>query len=302
MLILLGFSRNYYFSSPPPFLQEDQIKTLMNRLLNLLAARTLFCLLLLSSNAFAQVKILSWNIQNIGKSKSPQEIAFIAKTIRDYDLIAIQEVVAGKGGPQAVARLADELNRSGFKWDYALSAPTTGTTSSSERYAFLWKTATLKKIGKAWLEQSYQREIDREPYLCTFAYQGKEFTLASFHAIPKSKMPETEIKYFKFLAAAYPKLNLIFAGDFNCPQSHSVFNPLKKMGYRSALQNQKTSLKMACKQNECLASEYDNIYYPAAKTKVLRKGIIPFYKSFPNLKKAREISDHIPVWAEVSFN
>jgi hypothetical protein len=33
----------------------------------------------------------------------------------DY-IIAIQEVVAGYGGAQAVAKLADELNRKGSKW------------------------------------------------------------------------------------------------------------------------------------------------------------------------------------------
>ncbi|MBE5322017.1 hypothetical protein IM793_22875 [Pedobacter sp. MR2016-19] len=42
----------------------------------------------------------------------------MAETVRPYDLIAIQEVVAGYGG-QAVARLADELNRTGQKWDYS---------------------------------------------------------------------------------------------------------------------------------------------------------------------------------------
>jgi hypothetical protein len=44
---------------------------------------------------------LSWNIENLGKSKSDQQIAFIATTIQDFDLIAIQEVVAGYGGAQA---------------------------------------------------------------------------------------------------------------------------------------------------------------------------------------------------------
>jgi hypothetical protein len=39
------------------------------------------------------------------------ESAFIAKYIKDYDIIAIQRVVAGYGGAQAVARLTNELNR-----------------------------------------------------------------------------------------------------------------------------------------------------------------------------------------------
>jgi uncharacterized protein with GYD domain len=40
------------------------------------------------------------------KSKSDVEINFIANTLGAYDVIAIQEVVAGYGGAQAVAKLA----------------------------------------------------------------------------------------------------------------------------------------------------------------------------------------------------
>jgi hypothetical protein len=47
----------------------------------------------------------------IGQSKSQVEIVDIAQTVRDYDIIAIKQVVAGYGGAQAVAKLADELNR-----------------------------------------------------------------------------------------------------------------------------------------------------------------------------------------------
>jgi deoxyribonuclease-1-like protein len=96
---------------------------------------------------FSQPRLLSWNLQNFGKSKSNSEIAFIANTIKDFDIIAIQEVVAGYGGAQAVAMLADELNRKGSKWDYVISDPTSSSAYTTERYAFIWKTANLKKIG-----------------------------------------------------------------------------------------------------------------------------------------------------------
>jgi endonuclease/exonuclease/phosphatase family metal-dependent hydrolase len=95
---------------------------------------------------------------------------------------------------------------------------------------------------------------------------------------------------------------LIFAGDFNCPQSHTVFNPLKKMGYQSILVNQKTSLKKECKNGKCLASEFDNIYYNDCKINSLNSGIISFYKNFNSLQEARAISDHIPIWLEFSLN
>ncbi len=249
----------------------------------------------------AQLRLLSWNIENIGQSKSNVEISFISNTIKDFDIIAIQEVVAGDGGAQAVARLADELNRKGAKWDYTISDPTSSSAYKTERYAFIWKTSRVKKIGKAWLELKYHLEIDREPYFCTFQYENKQFTVVNFHAITKKMQPETEIKYFKFLPAEYPTLNLIFAGDFNCSQSHTVFFPLKKMGYLPILVNQKTSLKKECVNGDCLASEFDNIFYNT-KIKKLNSGILPFYKNFNSLKEARMISDHIPIWFEFSLN
>ncbi len=259
-------------------------------------------LLLFSTLGFSQVKLLSWNVENLGNSKSDKTLLFIANTMKNYDIVALQEVVAGNGGAQTVAKLVDELNRKGNQWDYTISNPTSSSAYKTERYAFLWKTARVKKMGKAWLEQKYHLEIDREPYYCTFEYNKKRFTLANFHAITKSKQPETEIKYFKFLPAQYPTLDLIFVGDFNCPQSHTVFNPLKKMGYESAFQNQKTSLKKQCKNNNCLASEFDNIWYKSAKIVLKKAEAIHFYNSFQNLQEAREISDHIPITMEFLIN
>ena len=263
--------------------------------------KIIILLLLISTSFYSQVKLLSWNIENLGSSKSESEIAFMAKTVKDYDILAIQEVVAGNGGAQAVAKLATALNRMGAKWDYTISDPTSSSAYKTERYAFLWKTSKVKKIGKAWLEKQYHLEIDREPYYCTFEHKGKQFTVANFHAITKSRQPEAEIKYFKFLPAQYPKLNLIFVGDFNCPQSHTVFIPLKKMGYSCVFTNQKTSLKKECKANVCLASEFDNIWYNTSKISVITSKVIHFYESFQLLNEARKISDHIPIVFEFNI-
>lgn len=269
----------------------------MNRMKSLLT----LLLLILVSLTNAQVKVLSWNVENLGKSKSDSAIAFIANTIQEYDEVALQEVVAGYGGAQAVAQLADVLNRKGSKWDYIVSDPTSSSAYKTERYAFIWKTSKVKRVGKAWLESKYHLEIDREPYYATFEYKNKQFTLANFHAITKSRQPETEIKYFKFLPAQYPNLNILFVGDFNCPQSHTVFNPLKEMGYQSVLKNQKTSLKRECVNNNCLSSEFDTIWYNQ-KVTVIEGGVLHFYKNFKILQEARTISDHIPVWVTFSLN
>ena len=264
----------------------------------------ILCLFLLFSfNTFySQTKLLSWNLENFGKSKSAQEIVFITNTIKEFDIVTIQEVVAGNGGAQAVAKLASELNRKGEKWDYRISEPTSSSAYKTERYAFLWKTDKIKLKGKPWLEQKFHLEIDREPYFATFEIKGKSITIASFHAITKSKQPETEIKYFKFLPNQYANLNLIFTGDFNCPQTHSVFNPLKKMGYAPILENQKTTLKVKPKGNNYLASEFDNIFYKRGTINYIKSDVILFYKNFTSLEEARKISDHIPIWMEFTLN
>lgn len=255
-----------------------------------------------SANAQSIISVCSWNLKDFGKSKSETEIDFIAKTVNEYDIILIQEVVAGYGGSQAVARLVSELNRKGFKWNYSVSDPTYSSSYKTERYAFVWKPSEVKKVGAAWLEEKYKADIDREPYYATFLKDNKQFTLVNFHAITKSKQPETEVKYFKLLPAQYPDLNLIFCGDFNLAQSHTVFNPLKQMGYSPALINQKTSLKQKCKGVECLASEFDNVFYHKRKVKFIKSGIISFYKSFPTLSDARMISDHVPIFFRFSLN
>jgi deoxyribonuclease-1-like protein len=263
----------------------------------------LFLFVLFFFQASAQkIRVCSWNLKDFGQSKSEEEISFIANLVKSFDVLAIQEVVAGYGGPKAVIRLTEALNRSGTQWEYTFSHGTSSDRYSKERYAFIWKSRKVQKLGEAWLEKDYNLLIDREPYFARFKAGKKTFTLSSFHARPKSKQPEMEIKYFKFLPDLYPNDVLIFCGDFNLPQSHTVFNPLRKMGYTSALVKQKTSLKQRCVNDNCLASEYDNFYYPEDKLKVSDTGIIHFYTDFPELKEARKISDHVPVYLEFSLN
>jgi len=257
--------------------------------------------LFLMQLASSQVKITTWNLENFGKSKSDSVMVYIANKLKDTDIVALQEVVAGYGGAQAVAKLDALLDQTGSKWDYVVSEPTTGSSYKTERYAFLWKIARVRLVGKSWLEKKYAVEMDREPFLATFTYLQNEFTLVNFHAITKSKQPEREIKYFKLFPEEYPDLNLVFLGDFNCPQSHSVFTPLRKLGFDSVFKNQKTSLKKSCENGVCLASEFDNVWFDASVFKVVKKKVDLFYEDFESLDAAASVSDHIPLVVELDW-
>lgn len=255
------------------------------------------CLFFYSFNTTKDVTICTWNLEHFGQTKSAQEINFIAKTVSHCDVLAIQEVVGVKGGMHAVIHLKRSLDSqcTSCDWDYMFSPITSGHTHQRERYAYLWQRSKVTKKGNGWLDKRYSEVIEREPFLAKFASNGKDFTLVSFHAIPKNRQPESEIKYLKYFPQEYPDLNLIFMGDFNTPQSNNVFNPLKKMGYKPALTNQKTSLRQKCINGDCLASRYDNIFYSDKYIQTKYAGIIPFYRKFPDMKAARHISDHVPV-------
>lgn len=253
-----------------------------------------------SVTAWSNITIASWNVQHLGARKPDSIIDFMAGCLRDFDVVALQEINTGNGA-QSVARLAGALNRTGQQWDYCVSDPTTAPQpGESERYAYLWKRAKVQRVGRSYLAQVFEAEISREPFIAVFRSEGITFSLVNFHALPKKKQPEREIKYLKYFPDSLHLLYPVFLGDFNCPQSHSVFYPLKRRAYLPALQGRRTTLKQECDGDDCLASEYDNIFYPAAIFRLKQAAVLPFYRNFGgNMKLARSISDHLPVYAEL---
>jgi endonuclease/exonuclease/phosphatase family metal-dependent hydrolase len=246
------------------------------------------------------LNIVTWNIANFGKSKDAEEIAFIAKQLRNADFVSVQEVSTGNFGAKAIATLADELNRTGSKWDYFISDPTAGP--GPERYAFLWKTPRLKAKGKAWLAKEIDENVDREPFLGRFEFEGKTFLVVNFHAVPTNKNPANEIVHLITLHKNYEADCVFMMGDFNYSESGDAFAELKNNGYLPVLKGQKTSLKMKeTESGQSLANEYDNIFFEKSCAELHRSEVIEFHKSFQDLAQARKISDHIPVSAYFSL-
>lgn len=245
------------------------------------------------------ITICSWNIQHFGKSKKDAQMSFIANTLKDFDIVAIQEVASTIEGEKAVVRLQDKLDSicKTCAWDFEISPINTGNPNQKERYVYFWKKTRVKKEGQGWLDPHYSDSIEREPFFSDFSINGKKFTMVNFHAVPKGKQPEKEIKFFKYYPELYSDKHLIFMGDFNLKHTHSVYGPLKKKGYPPILENEKTTLRMKCINGDCLASYYDNFYYEANYFTPINSGVIHFNELFDNdLKAARKISDHLPIY------
>ncbi|RMH55873.1 MAG: endonuclease [Bacteroidetes bacterium] len=256
----------------------------------------------LPGEAGEAVRLATWNLYNFGRSKDAGEIAVMAEVLRNFDLVAIQEVSTSEAGVQAVARLDAALDRTGTAWEYVVSDPTTG--DGSERYAYLWKPSRVRLVDPAWLEASLADPIDREPYMARFEHRasGRRMLLASFHAVPQGKDPAREIVLLDDLHTRYLDDHLIILGDFNESPDDEAFDELKQAGYAPVLVGQKTSLRMRRRDDgDHLANEYDNIFYEIAPFHIGRAGVLDFTEQFRTLREARAISDHLPVFADVSW-
>jgi deoxyribonuclease-1-like protein len=220
----------------------------------------------------------------------------MAELVRDVDIVAIQEVVAGYGGAQAVAKLADFLNRKGAKWDYVISDATNSTKYVTERYAFIWKTKNIKIKNRGALIADLDSLVDREPFFLDFYIKGQKLTVINFHSRPHNKNPESEIlaitDYLRINPSQHP---IILAGDFNIDEKEAVFEGIKALGYKTAISNQKTTLKRLCENNGYLNYPIDNIFYSNSIKK--SQGVaIDFVRVCDNLETARTLSDHLPVF------
>lgn len=256
-------------------------------------------LLLLNLVIFSQIdtsklNIISWNIQNFGRSKSESDsvMKYITSKVKIFDIVAIQEVSTSEFGSQAVAKLDDLLDRTGTSWDYVVSNPTTGP--GSERYAYLYKKSRVK-LKESSLEKTLQDKLNREPFKSVFLFKSNEYYLFNLHLVPTDKNPSLEATQLSSLGDTYKGKRIIFMGDFNLSQSDSGFDGVKKWS-KPTLIGKKTSLKMKeTIKGQWLNMEYDN-FFISSNIILVKSGVINFSTEFKDLKSARKVSDHCPIY------
>ena len=253
-----------------------------------------------------EVSILTWNIAHLGKTKSVTELEFIASVMKDYDVIAIQEVVArDPAGAQAVAKIANILNHSGSKWDYRVSDPTTGTSQQKERYAFIWKTAVAKLNSRPWLDKTLAPIVCREPYLARFKIGDHLILVANYHSIPHSKKPQWENEQVLQLPKLYPQDRIIIAGDYNINSFDNYWDQLNKYNLSLIPLKNKTTLRQACTNNNNFTysnHSIDFFIYENSELNIIESSVIDYIQKCERLELARNISDHLPVFCIINLN
>lgn len=246
-----------------------------------------------------ELRLVSWNVQDMGRTITDADIDRMVELLRDADVVAIQEIVAkDPAGAKRVAALDAALDRTGTEWDYRVSPPTSSTSYyDRERYAFLWRRSKVKAL-RYQLDRTVADVVVREPYWLEVQVKGfpEPIWLVNFHSLPHAKKPEREMPYLISYPERVSGQALIYLGDWNMTPNHKAFRPLLDKGYAIAAKDSPTTLKRKCNAaGNYLNYPIDNIFYPTAFFNKQAVRVIDFVGDCSTLEADRKLSDHLPI-------
>ncbi len=250
------------------------------------------------------IRIASFNIQTLGRAKlaKPKVVERLAEIIRQFDVIAIQEVRSRH--QDVLPRLIEYVNAGGRRYDFVLG-PRVGRTRQKEQFAFLFDTETIEVDRfQVYAVDDPSDLLHRPPLVAPFRVRGVPpneaftFTLVNVHVDPDEV--SREIRWLPDLFRAVlndgrGEDDVIVLGDFNADD--------RKLAAALAGLPSATVVLESTPTNVRMTAQYDNILLllPASREYAGRSGVFDILRTF-NLTQdeALEISDHNPVWASFS--
>ena len=120
------------------------------------------------------IKVAAFNLQIFGTTKAskPEVMEVLSKIIRNYDVIAVQEI--RDESQTALLALRDTVNSNGVNYDYVVS-DRLGRTTSKEQYAYLFNTQTMQVMGSPYVYPDSSDIFQREPYVAEFKAKNGNF-------------------------------------------------------------------------------------------------------------------------------
>jgi endonuclease/exonuclease/phosphatase family metal-dependent hydrolase len=172
------------------------------------------------------LKIGAFNIQVFGTSKAsePETMDTISKIIRDYDIIAIQEI--RDKSETALPQLVELVNEGDYNYDYVISERL-GRTVSKEQYAYIYNTATvdISNNPHTYPEPEGTDLFHRQPYIANFEAVNGNFdaTFITVHTDPDEATEEinTLDSVVEYTHEKYSdERDFIIMGDLNADGSY----------------------------------------------------------------------------------
>ncbi|WP_013627001.1 endonuclease/exonuclease/phosphatase family protein [Rubinisphaera brasiliensis] len=249
-----------------------------------------------------KLRLASFNIQVFGQSKLGDKVVInrLAEVIRQFDLVAIQEIRSAD--QSLMPNFMEIVNKDGSNYHY-LIGPRLGRTISKEQYAYVYRSDRIEPIdGSMFTVDDPKDLLHREPTVASFRSRVGEgerftFTLINCHTDPDEADFEVAqlAQVYKFVSTFHRKEDDIFLlGDLNVDADDlAPFNSIPTVA----------SIVPAGPTNTRKTKQYDHILVNLSQTAEFtgRAGVFDMAEHFDiSQEQAIDISDHQPVWAEFS--
>ena len=250
----------------------------------------------------SELKLAAWNIRIMSnKSRTDAELMEIARTLADYDFIAIVEL-----RDEAVLKRTQRiLLQMGKAYDYQFS-PAVGR-GVKERYAFLYKRDLVSVVNQGELYPDAadgKDDFARDPYWATFRAGAFDFSVIVVHVTwgdtvgPRKAEVSALADVYRYVQEANgTEEDVLLVGDFNRnPNDTEAYSRIMAIPSMTRL------FELPQKSHVRDSSLYDNIFFQSDYvTEYLgSSGIDKFDETdFGNDDQAANlaVSDHRPVWA-----
>lgn len=265
------------------------------------------------------IRIASWNIRNFGRAKAqdPEKMRIIARVLKEYDLIAVQEISNVKeqsdldcprnqdacpGEPEcgSIRRALEQyLNEeNGLDYRFVFSPQVW-----DERYLFIYDPAKIAMESSALVadpqdtgpicddRQANFGMMMRQPFKGRFKAGNFDFVLLTAHTSPRINVAELQaLEYFYRETEKEGEPDVILLGDLNADCSYlkpSSPIALRRSEYTWVIPD---GTDTTVSPNTRCA--YDRIIFKEP-TKEDFTGTWGVHREIPN-----EVSDHYLIWAE----
>jgi endonuclease/exonuclease/phosphatase family metal-dependent hydrolase len=246
------------------------------------------------------ITIASFNIQVFGESKiaKHQVVDVLARVVRNFDIVAVQEVRAKSDS--VIPQFISAINADGSRYQFVIG-PRLGRTVSKEQYTFIYDTTRVEidpsSVGTS---PNPGDRLHRPPLHARFRVRanppesGFTFWLVDTHTDPDEVALEVNAlaDVFMEMKSLRPdEDDVILLGDLNAgPPQFGKIKQIPNVGW--AVSGVPTNTRRS--------KTYDNLIFDRIATTEYtgRWGVLDLQNTFGlSLDKALEVSDHNPVWA-----
>lgn len=246
------------------------------------------------------IKVAAFNIYFLGSRTVSKDYDRLAEVLSEYSIIGIQEIIDKEG----VDLLRDALNdKTGVKWEYHISNDPKGNPNRPQYFGFLWRSDHIDEYEDCG-EYVGEERFYRTPYGMRFTSGKLDFIFVIAHLSHQQFDTSREVSvlvnvYDYYLNIFDDEDDVIIGGDFNLESTHESFETLFKHENKLKLAVDVDTPTTVKKYS--LGRSIDNIIFSETLTKESTgiSGATDFTNgNYSNAKWT--ISDHLPVWIELS--